>query len=79
MKIRNAFIGLTSPPYLLNPTTLAIYQQDSCKSRTVSFTPQAGKDYEVVSYFNQYGCAVMVLDIQTREGKTVLVPIKTYY
>lgn len=75
VKVRNAFIGLASITHMPAVGTI-IHRQGSCVSGTVSFIPQAGKDYEVGSYKNGNSCLVIVFDIQTVEGKTTLVPIQ---
>ena len=75
VKVRNAFIGLTSVNS--NPVTgrTIVQSQSNCTSDTVFFTPQAGKDYEV-GFINGKTCTAMVFEVQTIEGETTLVPIQ---
>lgn len=75
VRVRNAFIGLPAISQGTDITT--IYQPRNCTSGTISFIPEAGKDYEVVSY-NKTGslCSVVVFDIQTIGGKTILTPVQ---
>jgi hypothetical protein len=74
VKVRNSFIGLTSVTPLAGGGSIT-QQQGSCSSGTVSFVPQAGKDYEVGFYKFAGACSVVVFDIQTVDGKTTLVPL----
>lgn len=76
VKIRTAFIGLANVNQMPAVGTAINYNQGSCVSDTVSFIPQAGKDYEVGSYKNGNSCSVIVFNIQTVKGKTALVPIQ---
>jgi hypothetical protein len=76
VKVRNAFIGLATAHYSPATGMTIIQQESSCSSATVSFVPQAGKDYEAVSYKNGNSCSVMVFEIQTIGGSTMLVPIQ---
>lgn len=75
VRVYNSFIGLSTTYSMAGTGTATTYGQRSCASGTINFIPKAGKDYEVG--FNQQGnaCSVAVFEIQTIDGKTILVPI----
>lgn len=75
VKVNNAYIGLASIAPLAQGGTLYSHEGD-CSSNTVSFTPQAGHDYEVGSYLNGNGCSVIVFNIKNTDGKVSLIPIQ---
>ena len=77
VKVYSSFIGLSTSYPMASTDTAVTYRQRSCTSGTVSFVPQAGKDYEVGFNNNGNVCSVVVFDIQTIEGKTTLVPIQS--
>lgn len=59
VRVNNAFVGLGSSA----PHYASYYYEASCRSNTAVFTPQAGRDYEVVPLHNSRDCGVAVLDI----------------
>jgi hypothetical protein len=70
--VYNAFIPVSS---VATPGGTVNYQRSNCSSGTICFIPQAGKDYEVGFNKNGDTCSVSVFNIQTIEGKTMLVPL----
>lgn len=66
-----AFVGLSNK--LDTPSYTLIQHEGSCQSNTVSFTPQAGRDYEVVGVTGK-ACGVAVLEV-SKTGE--LTPVKT--
>lgn len=61
LHVHNAFVGLGGD-YRVGKSVISHYEK-SCRSRTVTFTAQAGRDYEVVPIHNSESCGVAVLDI----------------
>lgn len=76
VKVEGTYIGLTNITPLAQGGAL-YYHEGDCSSNTVSFTPQAGQDYEVGSYLDGNGCSVVVFNIKTTDGKVSLIPIQT--
>jgi hypothetical protein len=75
VKVSNAFIGLSSATPMPSAGVTVIHQQGSCTGNAIVFTPQAGKDYEVVSAPG-YSCSAKVFNIQKIDGKISLVPLQ---
>ncbi|QXZ08997.1 hypothetical protein KUF54_13225 [Comamonas sp. Y33R10-2] len=71
VQVRSSYIGMANHA----PGSSFIYKEGSCSSNLVKFTPQAGKDYEVISFANGRACSVSVVEIQQQAGKTVLKSI----
>lgn len=62
VRVHNAFMGMLY--YTASPlNNWDFVRKVSCKSNTVTFTPQAGKDYEVVPAHNSATCGVAVLQV----------------
>ncbi len=74
--VRNAYIGLSSVTHNPGNGMTTLYKEGSCSSQTLSFVPEAGKDYEVGSYKNGSQCSVMVFEIKNQQGKAILTPVK---
>ncbi len=75
--VRNAFIGLSNIHDNKVTGIRTVTQQASCKSPEVTFTPLAGKDYEVATYANGQRCVVQVLELNEvgADGLASLVPV----
>jgi len=67
VRVHNAFIGMLY--YTSSPIDNFDYvKKVSCKSNIVTFTPQAGKDYEVVPAHNSEACGVAVLQVSSHDN-----------
>lgn len=65
--VNNAFIGMSH--VLKTHYSKVTHTQPSCQSDDVTFTPEAGKDYEVVPAYNSAHCGVAVLQVN-EDGST---------
>lgn len=75
ISVHNSFIGLsTSLPETNDKTgisnrTVTTYTEPSCTGDDITFTAEAGKDYEVVPAHNSRACGVVLLQINA-DGST---------
>ncbi|MDF7670121.1 hypothetical protein PT276_02690 [Orbaceae bacterium ESL0721] len=60
--VRNSYSGFRQDYKKDQPNTTT-YQEHSCNSKDLTFTPEAGKDYEAVPAFNSAECGVVILRI----------------
>lgn len=76
VNIRSAFIGLSN---VLHGKYVTITQYEgNCKSKTISFVPQAGKDYEVISLQRGEKCILpTVFEVIADNNQTVLKEVLT--
>ena len=70
ISVHNAYIGLSNSMKDGNGV-IHTYYEGSCKGRTVTFTAQAGRDYEVVPTHNSRSCGVAVRDITSGKSETL--------
>jgi hypothetical protein len=76
VNIRSAFIGLTTT--LETGAYRATYYEGDCTSDTISFIPQAGKDYEVISLYKNRACkAILVFEVNEINNLVQLTHIPT--
>lgn len=78
LKVENAFLGEASSAMAFAGVQF-IFEPRGGFSDTVSFVPQAGKDYEVMTYRNGNTCSVLVYEVQQLAGETRLVRIPVNY
>lgn len=78
LQVENAFLGAASSAMAFAGAQF-IFQPHGGFSDTVAFVPQAGKDYEVLTYCNGNTCSVLVYEIQQLAGETRLLPIPLNY
>ncbi|MBP6345792.1 hypothetical protein AB8Q18_10390 [Neisseriaceae bacterium CLB008] len=77
VKINNAFIGLSNVHNNQVTGMRQVTRESSCRSQDITFTPQAGKDYEVTTYADGHRCVVQVFElVGGGDGiEAVLVPV----
>lgn len=75
VNVQAAYIGLTTTATDAQQTT--ILYEGSCQSNTVSFVPQAGRDYEVLSLKQGKNCGVAVAEVVNSESAAKLQLIST--
>lgn len=78
LQVENAFLGAASSAMAFAGVQF-IFEPRGGFSDTVSFVPQAGKDYEVMTYRHGDTCSVMVYEIQQLADEIRLVPIPVSY
>lgn len=69
VNVRGGFIGLST----VTPST-TVYQE-GCSSKTVSFIPKAGRDYEVLSSTENKQCSVQIKEIVIKNRQTQYEPV----
>lgn len=72
VSVRGAFLGLSN--ISATPTGTTVYSQGSCNSLVLTFTPQAGKDYEVIPQKGA-SCGLILLEIDAT-GNTKQVTLR---
>ncbi|MBP6116983.1 MAG: hypothetical protein KA498_10115 [Neisseriaceae bacterium] len=77
--VNNAFIGLSNSHNDRVTGVRTVTRQASCRSPEVTFTPLAGRDYEVATYADGQRCVVEVFELQAvgDDGLASLVPVLT--
>lgn len=76
VNIRSAFIGLSNVLY--GKGVIITQYEGNCKSKTISFVPQAGKDYEVISLQRGENCVLpTVFEVITEDSQTKLKEVLT--
>ncbi len=76
VNIRSSFIGLSNVSHTKYVT--ATQYEGNCKSKTVSFIPQAGKDYEVISLQRGEKCMLpTVFEVITEDSQINLKEVVT--
>ena len=78
LQVGNACLGAASSAMAFAGVQF-IFEPRGGFSDTVSFIPQAGKDYEVMTYRNGDTCSVMVYEIQPCGDEIRLLPIPVNY
>ena len=73
VNVQAAYVGLTTQ--YTTPTHTVIWRPGGCRSAKVSFVPQAGHDYEVVSLQRGRRCGITVFDL-THPDQPVTVPLE---
>ena len=75
VNVQAAYIGLTTTATSVQEKTIAY--EGSCHSDTVSFVPQAGHDYEVISLKQGSNCGVAVAEVISAGSSTSLQLVPT--
>jgi hypothetical protein len=76
VNIRSAFIGLSNVSH--GKYVTIVQDEGNCNSKTVSFVPEAGKDYEVISLQKGEKCALpSVFEVITENSQTKLKEVAT--